>query len=361
MYPNKAHDVEPITSFNKADRHFKETRAVRSIKWQEDERPLRRRSQHHYRLKHGTWQGRNFYDVIHWHTPLVRYWQPLENGDEVTSVMYYDSHSSRQFLWVHGWGWQRTFKDTQGNDATAYISARLNTARNWYEGFMRKNSAMEFTTHLVFNADGRLKTDESLMVPLFAKVSTAEDKERRAQRRQEMSMMLDILTTRYHDYVANIRADRGSAGAFGGLTDASYKMGTLNLWDIKRVAQTHGLSLTHPEVANHMESFLKLGQLVMNTLYGKRVYSKYGYLPSATPNADTVDLIPTTDSLRTSLSRYFMEWTGTVSEGRNAYPLFAESYPRTTYLAQPDMDEVLANKLQARFKNLTARLAMSNV
>lgn len=358
---SKAHDVESITSFNKADRHFKETRAVRSIKWQEDERPLRRRSQHHYRLKHGTWQGRNFYDVIHWHTLLIRYWEPLENGDEVTSLMYYDSHTSRQFLWAHGWWWKRPFKDTHGNDATAYISARLNTARNWYEGVMRKDSGMEFTTHLVFNADGRLKTDESLMVPLFGKVSTAEDKERRAQRRQEMSMMLDILTTRYHDYVANVRADRGSASAFGGLTDASYKMGDLNLFDAKWTVQNYGLSLTHPEVAKRMEDFLKLGQVVMNTLYGKRVYNKYGYLPSATPNAETADLIPTTDDLRTSLSRYFMEWTGTVSEGRKAYPLFAESYPRTTYLAQPDMDDVLANELQARFKNLMGRLALSNV
>lgn len=358
----KAHDVEPITSYNKADRHFNQTRAVRSIKWQEDERPLRRRSQHHYRLKHGTWQGRNFYDVIHWHTPLIRYWEPLENGDEVTSVMYYDSHTSRQFLWAHGWGWQRTFKDTYGNDATAYISARLNTAHNWYEGFMRKGGTMEFTTHLVFDADGRLKTDESLMVPLFGKVSTAEDKERRAARQQEMSMMLDILTTRYHEYAANVRADRGSASAFGGLADASYKtLGSVVLWDLKRTAQTHGLSLTHPEVAKHMEGFLNLGQVVMNMLYGKRVYKKYGYLPSATPNAETADLIPTADDMRASLSRHFMEWTGTVSEGRKAYPLFAESYPRTTYLAQPDMDEVLANELQARFTNLMGRLALSNV
>ena len=175
-------------------------------------------------------------------------------------------------------------------------------------------------------------------------------------------MMLDILTTRYHDYVANVRADRSSAGAFGGLDDASFKTyGSVILWDIKRVAQTHGLSLAHPEVAKHMEGFLKLGQVVMNTLYGKRVYKKYGYLPCATPTQETLDLVPTTDDLRASLSRYFMEWTGTVSEGRKAYPLFAESYPRTTYLAQPDMDDVLANKLQARFTNLTARLAMSNV
>jgi hypothetical protein len=197
---------------------------------------------------------------------------------------------------------------------------------------------------------------------LFSKVSTAEDKARRAEKRQEMSMLLDILTTRYHEYVANLRADRGSASAFGGLIDASHKvLGSGNMHDLKWVSQAHGLSLSHPEVAKRMEGFLNLGQVVMNTLFGKRVYMKYGYLPSATPNAETADLIPTADDMRTSLSRHFMEWTGTVSEGRKAYPLFAESYPRTTYLAQPDMDVVLANKLQARFKNLMGRLALSNV
>ena len=352
MYSSKAHDVEPITSYNKADRHFKETRAVRSIKWQEDERPLRRRSQHHYRLKHGTWQGRNFYDVIHWDTPLIRYWQPFINGDLLVDLRCWDSQSSRGFLWAHGWGWSKSLTTTTGEEVRYIASQYPQQARDWFG-----DNNTRFTTRLVFNANGKLKADESLMVPVFRKVSTDSNKEERDKAKRDMEMLVSVLTMRYSDYAANCRYSNGAGRSFGGLEDTSAV--THNIHNTRFLLRAHGCDLANPEINSRMEKFLRFGQAVFDTAASKRAF-KDGYT-----RANTGEAIPTyhlnIDEFRERLTKYMLDFTGVHSTGRKPYELFAKEYPRTLYSGKADQHPDLHNELQRRYRDLTARLAMSNV
>ena len=357
---DKAHEVEPIISYNKADRHFNETRAVRSIRWQEDERPLRRRSQHHYRLKHGTWQGRNFYDVIHHSTPLIRYWAPLENGDEVVSLLHYDSYTSRNFLYAHGWGYQRFFQGPNGMQHCVRTSTYLNQARDWYGD---RNT--QFTTHLVFNADRRLRADESLMIPLFRKTSTGTDKEERKAMRERAEMMLNLLPLHHQQYINNAKCSERVGRPFGGYDDAMYgATDTLKheYSTLKYHIKTQGPDLTQPNVAAVVPAWISFGQVVFNTLWSKRVYA-------ACTSWDTfrqakylyANLMPTADDVVKAVQKELLVWVCPDSRGRKPYDLFAFEYPRSVWHSKSENHPDLHNMLQRRYRDLMGRLALSNV
>lgn len=195
MYGNKAYDCASIRNYHAAERHFNETKPVKSRKgaWGSDERPLRRRSQHHYRLKHGTWQGRNFFDLMHYQTTLVRYWEPLANGNEVVSLLYHNSISSRDFMSAHYWYGYNKLDTTTGKTVAVPVSTS-SYARAW--GFDDKFDR-PFSAHLVMEAGRKLVKDQSVMVPLASPIASEHLKERRAMVRKELTIIKDIMLMQF--------------------------------------------------------------------------------------------------------------------------------------------------------------------
>ena len=270
MYGNKAYDCESIRNYNGADRHFKETKPVRSEKWRSDERPLRRRSQHHYRLQHGTWQGRNFYDVIHHRTPLIRYWQPFDNGDYGVSLYYYASVSSRDFMSAHRWGGWNRLTSTTGEEVCVPLSQAAGGAF-WFQGGMSGPFDTDFTAHLVFDESGRLKTGESVMVPVCKYASSSEDKEYRALIRQEIKIFKDILLVQFNRIRDNVKYSRYEATPFSPSdTSNSQEYRTIGaLLGDKLIGKT----LDDGRNGILMQALISVGQLVYNTLSSKSAYS----------------------------------------------------------------------------------------
>ena len=270
MYGNKAYDCESIRNYNGADRHFKETKPVRSEKWRSDERPLRRRSQHHYRLQHGTWQGRNFYDVIHHRTPLIRYWQPFDNGDYGVSLFYYASVSSRDFMSAHGWGGWNGLTSADGTKVCVPLSQAAGGAF-WFQGGMSGPFDTDFTAHLVFNESGRLKTGESVMVPVCKYGSSSADKEYRALIRQEIKIFKDIMLVQFNRIRDNVKYSRYEAMPFS-------PSDTSNSQEYRTIGALLGdklLGKTLDDGRNGilMQALISVGQLVYNTLSSKSAYS----------------------------------------------------------------------------------------
>jgi hypothetical protein len=198
MYGNKAHECASIRNYAAAERHFNETKPVKSRtgKWDSDERPLRRRSQLHYRLKHGTWQGRNFYDLVHYETTLIRYWEPFDNGDAVVSLLHHGSISSRDFMSAHYWYALKKFDTATSELVYAGVCSAHGTLNLWFDG---KEGAFGkcFSTHLVLTPEGRLDTTASVMVPIAAPMVSEHRKGLRGAVRKEIAVIKDILLMQF--------------------------------------------------------------------------------------------------------------------------------------------------------------------
>lgn len=274
MYQSKAYECASIRNYHGAERHFNETKPVNSRKgkWASDERPLRRRSQHHYRLKHGTWQGRNFFDLMHYQTTLVRYWEPLANGDEVVSLLYYNTISSRDFMAAHYWYGYNKLDTTTGTSVAVPVSTS-NYARAW--GFDDKFDR-PFSAHLVLQAGRKLVKDESLMVPLASPVASQRLKERRAMVRKELTIIKDIMLMQFGRLSEREELDYRTGTPFS----SSKAVGTTDWRNIKNLlaVKMHSGIDTEEELTL-TQSLVAIAEDVYDTLASRIAYSEGAIKP----------------------------------------------------------------------------------
>jgi hypothetical protein len=286
MYGNKAWQCESIRNYAAAERHFNETKPVKSRKgtWGSDERPLRRRSQHHYRLKHGTWQGRNFYDLVHYQTTLVRYWEPLANGDEVVSLLYHNSISSRDFMAAHYWHGYNRLDTTTGTTVAVPVSTS-SYARAW--GFDDKFDR-PFSAHLVMEAGRKLIKDQSVMVPLASPIASEHLKERRAMVRKELTIIKDIMLIQFGRLSEREELDYQLGLPFS----SSKAVGSTDWRTIKNLLADKIHSGIDTQEANELtQALIGIAEDVYDTLASRLAYSEGTVLPRwklrANPNATT--------------------------------------------------------------------------
>ena len=270
-YASRAYECKPICNYNAAERHMNETKPVRSEKWRSDERPLRKRSQYHYRLQHGTWQGRSFYDVIHHRTPLIRYWEPFDNGDHVVSLFYWNSMSSRDFMSAHRWGGWNRLTTTTGTEVCMPLSSVPNSAR-WFQGsFESPFDGTNFTAHLVFDESRKLKVDESVMVPVCKPVSSDHDKTYRASIRNEIRVFKDIMLIQFQRIRDNVTYNHRDGVPFQETkTTRSDEYHTIRSLLTKKLV---GVDLDDAENARLMQALIDVGQHVYNSLASKSAWS----------------------------------------------------------------------------------------
>jgi len=286
MYGNKAHECASIRNYAAAERHFNQTKPVKSRtgKWDSDERPLRRRSQHHYRLKHGTWQGRNFFDLMHYQTTLVRYWEPLANGDEVVSLLYYNSIASRDFMAAHYWHGYNRLDTTTGTTVAVTVSTST-SARAW--GFDHKFDR-PFSAHLVLEAGRKLIKDQSVMVPLASPIASEHLKERRAMVRKELTIIKDIMLMQFGRLSEREKLDYQLGLPFS----SSKAVGSTDWRTIKNLlADKIHSGIDTQEELTLTQALVDIAEDVYDTLASRLAYSEGTVLPRwklrSNPNAMT--------------------------------------------------------------------------
>jgi len=101
MFSDSVHNISPIAGFPQARRYFESTRKPpRSKRWEEHQRPLYKVSAPHYRIEcfDGATEADSYYDIVHYQTPLLRYFAPKEDGSYAMLVNYYYSLTSRKLL-----------------------------------------------------------------------------------------------------------------------------------------------------------------------------------------------------------------------------------------------------------------------
>lgn len=367
MYGNKAHECASIRNYAAAERHFNETKPVKSRtgKWDSDERPLRRRSQHHYRLKHGTWQGRNFYDLVLYETTLIRYWEPFDNGDAVVSLLHHGSISSRSFMAAHHWYALKKFDTATSELVYAGVCGAHGTLNLWFDG---KEGAFGkcFSTHLVLTPEGKLDTTVSVMVPVAAPMVSEHRKGLRGAVRKEIAVIKDILLMQFDRLL-----ERDNLSYSLGQPFSESKAVNTAEWSLINdllSEKAYGSGITSEEEVTLTHALIDIANDVYDTLASRIAYSEGTIKPRwklrANPNATTEPATkPTFDQFIKAYERVIM---GAVRLDKpddqrllNGDGLFppTRTYSRTARFARPDKDSFAYNVLPARIGTLVSRLS----
>lgn len=365
MYQNKAHECASIRNYAAAERHFNQTKPVKSRtgKWDSDERPLRRRSQLHYRLKHGTWQGRNFYDLVHYQTTLIRYWEPFDNGDAVVSLLHHGSTSSRDFMSAHYWYALKKF-DTTTNDLVYAGVCGAHGALNLWFDVRERAFGKCFSTHLVLTPEGKLDTTASVMVPVASPMVSEHRKGLRAAVRKELAIIKDIMLMQF--------------GRLSERDECEYRLGqpfseskAVNTAEWDRInallsEKAYGSGITSEEEVTLTHALIDIADAVYDTLASRIAYSEGTIKPkwlAAKTGEPPPSTKPTFDQFIKAYERVIM---GAVRLDKpddqrllNGDGLFppTRTYPRTARFALPDKDSFVYNVLPARIDALVSRLS----
>ena len=365
MYGNKAHECASIRNYAAAERHFNETKPVKSRtgKWDSDERPLRRRSQHHYRLKHGTWQGRNFYDLVHYETTLIRYWEPFDNGDAVVSLLHHGSISSRSFMAAHHWYALKKFDTATSELVYAGVCSAHGALNLWFDG--REEAFGEyFSTHLVLTPEGRLDTTASVMVPIAAPMVSEHRKGLRGAVRKEIAVIKDILLMQFDRL-----SERDNLSYSLGRPFSESKAVNTAEWSLINnllSRKAYGGGITSEQEVTLTHALIDIANDVYDTLASRIAYSEGTIKPrwlAAKTGEPPPSTKPTFDQFIKAYERVIM---GAVRLDKpddqrllNGDGLFPPTriYPRTARFARPDKDSFAYNVLPARIGTLVSRLS----
>lgn len=233
----------------------------RSRKWENHQRPLYNTAAQHYRLESNN--PEQYIDLVLYRTTMARYYVPDADGNQRRLYMGDGSLTSRGFMWhvLHINSWGNTEETTDGRRVVAPVYCSPFTVE----------MGAEFSADYLFTPDNKLIVDRSAHTPHYRKISTGDDKERRAHIRELFSPFLDIAMFRMADYEAEVNITRGVGSPFGS-DSLDYK---------HRRAVEHmfkALSADAEPAHEHIVNFFGIGQAVFNTLASKRAYNQDGFL-----------------------------------------------------------------------------------
>lgn len=192
----------PRTSnYDLAKRRWEQSRKPRSAIWQEHQRPLYNNRSTHYRIERGEQGGQTYYDIVHHHTALARFYEPVD-GFERRLYRGWDSMSSRGVMDnVLGIRWSRKTPYIRRYDLDGvehYVPIGYKAA--WYEGV----GSVDLYVRLI---DGRFDLQCSRHAPWVRKVMSAEEKRRRAQIREQVRPWVALMHTQVNDWVQAAERD----------------------------------------------------------------------------------------------------------------------------------------------------------
>jgi hypothetical protein len=255
-----------------------------------------------------------------------------------------------------GWHNRKILRGDNGEEFPLQLSSQSSVAvRLWGD---------EFTTKLIFNADGNVILDRSVHVPFARKASSTTRRAKRKELVESLSMIFDMMEMQYSSFVSDIMVDSYKGQPFTSKDwGADFPKGTYDK------LRTTGLAELD---ANQMTSVVHFATRQCHnnarSIVNRRAYDYRG--PSYTTWAERqrlmdekqlpVDnvmldyhskevqdvLTPTWDDLRESLKNDFL-WLCKMEGGDEflPYPQFAKTYAQRCYIMRVKDAEDLSNVL----------------
>lgn len=352
-------NITPIRTYEQADEHFNNTPKPRSQRWLADYRPLRDTRSTHLALKRGELNGVKYYDCELYKTTLVRYFEPIASGERAVWLTHYSSNSTTSFINRMGWWNGQPLVDEQGVVGhNIFASSNSQASMTWGD---------EFTSKLMFTADGKFMRDKSFHVPVFRRSSTATMRARRKKLREKFDVMLAIMEMQFSDLVSEHRLSIDDGEPFAGRHNPRHDVA--HYYDASRIirAMADGEEPTDDQrtiltkfvvaLSEHM-----VGTLLNKRLYGavvgyegwRKVYTRNDFInkePVASQPEDIQQvIIPSYKEVCSNVLACLVEMAGLRSDARVAYAQFPAAMPRTYYNGSLStyLDQTAYSKLASR-------------
>lgn len=342
-----------IANYREADKFFNTTPQPRGKRWSSDERPLRDNRSHHLRMVTGHQHGVKYYDLFLYQTPLIRYYQPNEQGEQAVWLQYFYSQSSSRFLWAHQWWEGKAMPCTDGTEFKLPIAGRNRLAEALWGD--------EFTVKLVFNADNKVIKSKSVHLPVFRHSSTATMRARRKLMKDKIEMMLTVVEMQYSSMVNDLSYDVWAGQPFKSARSSNQRMPDIKRSLIRLEQQDRyegAISLSDDERTNMFNFAQQAAQEYMTNSINQRLYKLEmfmdGWYPKLRgtipeigrvrdlPSEVQAEAVPTQDAVRKAVVQRMLEMADLDSDTYKAQPLFPAKLgrDRISPYTREDMDNL---------------------
>ena len=262
-----------LHSYPQAQRYFEQRKRVRSNRWKDDERPLISSTETWYKLVRGG--AEDYYDLVCWDKPVVRYFKPLENGDCRVLVRAGVYRQEQYFLFYQGF--IRGFETLDGRTVRVPLSYRVNTEF--------KSVPKDWSASLWFNKENKLIVDRSEHRDLAVPVSSAEDKERRKNFRKYLRRYIELIALRIPEYHANCQISKQCTWIFSGANDMD-PLAVSEARNALRISEDQ-LQMGEDVTEEVLQAWIDYGQVFYNVLISREVSKLWrekhssGYWPTS--------------------------------------------------------------------------------
>jgi hypothetical protein len=330
MFAGRTHNLPYIRNYEEArkwwDTHPK---PPRSRKWDDYQRPLYNTASKHYRLE--SMEPDRYIDVILYNTTMARYHAPDADGNQRRLYFGHYTITSRNFMW--------DVLKVNPHCNTAHTTDGRKVVAPIYMHHFTHDGDTPFSADYLFTPDNKLIVERSAHTRHWRKVSTDDDKTKRARVRELFKPFLDIAMFRMQEYEANATLSINVGQPFGGTAYGyRHKEAVRNM--------TSALVANAEPSQDDINMFFDLGQEAFNTIASKRGYNQDGFVMDnwynrqnkttlGTPN--DLERPVTADDLRKSLTDMVMKLINANDQsGWLEIPQFVveNEYPRTNVFAR---------------------------
>jgi hypothetical protein len=266
MFGNTTRHMPYVRTYAEAEKQFNKRGAVRSAKWAPNERPIYK-TYHHYRVvKHP-----EYYDIVLYRTVMARYFTPQTIDGKLHERCLYmgdQSVTSRDFMW-HVLGVERGLREIMP-DGTKVVAPIYHRSSLHHDG-------EPFSADYLY-VDGTLDTSKSVHTRHYRKVSSKDDKAKRAEITKLFEPYIMMAQMRMPEFHANTVIDYRTGRPFGGGNEGKYRDAICDMAE----GSTEQAAI---------DEFFAMCQSAYTLLASKRAYNQTGFNMGTyrNPNTDPVD------------------------------------------------------------------------
>lgn len=309
MFSSTMRELPQIINYEIADRFFTNSRRPRSSRWADDQRPLRKVAQTHYRIERKN-DGEH-YDLVLYGTVMGRLYRPAEDGSQRRLYINHYSQTSKQFL--------DRVCDMREVNRKLSTTGEIVIAPMYMRECVTDYDGKGFSIDMTFTNTG-LDVSRSKHTPHVKFVSTDADKAERKRILKNFENYVMLAVMRLPEFKANVHLDsrHGQPFSNGGLHNAHFKDALLSI-DAGTESQSEAAM------------FFELCQGTYDTLASKRGYKQKNfilpsqYFRSQAVNSNINDLeqpITEKDFVKSVNTRLLKILHGDVKSGKQPIPQF---------------------------------------
>lgn len=283
-FSNNAWKCKPLRNYSDALMFFTRYPKPRSAIWAEHQRPIYidelvsdnpLSRMKHYRLERGVVAGLGaaYFDLVLHDTSVIRYMEPDENNNRAVYLTYggWATKMTRDFMAQHGWHYGQAF-DTDNNERVAVPYNFAAKSSEWIDG--------QWLAKLTFNEGNKLIVEASNHMTVYKRVSSKDDKARRALMRDKLDVLCDMLwlsiqsmTDSMEEVIDNMHRYE-LASAFGAFGSAMNALSIVHRHVIHE-AKHEFFDKTEDFTPNTIDALRALYMCTYHFIYGSRVRTDY--------------------------------------------------------------------------------------